>query len=101
MEVEVSSSAEVQVEDHMVALELGGPSFQEVVPEQEVPARAKVVLHQVVVGVVGNGTFQEVIFQAVNLGLRWFLEEDIVALEEDAQQPCLGSPGLTENSYSQ
>lgn len=32
-EVEVSSLEEDQVEDHMVALALGGPSFQEVVPE--------------------------------------------------------------------
>lgn len=36
-EVEVSSleedQVEDQVEDHMVALALGGPSFQEVVPE--------------------------------------------------------------------
>lgn len=99
MEVEVSSLVEARVEDRMVALELRGPSFQGVVPEQEVLARVKQASYQ---GVVGNGIFRGVIYQAaVNLGLGWFQEEDIVALEEDAQQPYLGSPGLTENSYSQ
>lgn len=49
----------------------------------------------------GNEIFQGVIHQAVNLGLRWVLEQGVVALEEDARQPFLGSPGLTVNSYSQ
>lgn len=102
-EVEVSSLEEDQVEDHMVALALGGPSFQEVVvPEQVVLQPAKEVSYQVVVGVEGNEIFQGVtIHQAVNLGLTWVLEQGVVVLEEDARQPFLGSPGLKVNSYSQ
>lgn len=101
MEVVVSSLEEVQVEDHMVALGLGGPSFQEEVPDQEVPPQVEEASYQV--GVVGTGIFQEAIHQAVRLGLMWVLEQEVVALEEEveAQEPFSGSPGLTENSCCQ
>lgn len=103
VEAAVSSLEEAQVEDHMVALGLGGPSFQEEVPDQEVRPRVEEASYQVGVGVVGTGIFQEAIHQAVKLGLMWVLEQEVVALEEEeeAQEPFSGSPGLTKNSCCQ
>ncbi|WVZ11650.1 hypothetical protein V8G54_016180 [Vigna mungo] len=100
VEVEASSLVEDQVEGHMVAYGLGEPSFQVVVPDQGVLPQVKEASCQVVVGVVGNGIFLGVIHQAVNLGLKQVLEQEVVALEEDARQPFLESPGLIGNSYS-
>lgn len=68
MEVVVSSLEEAQVEDHMGALGLGGPSFQEVVPDQEVQSQVKEASYQMV-GVVGTEIFQEATHQAVHSGL--------------------------------
>lgn len=101
MEVVVSSLEEAQVEDHMGALGLGGPSFQEVVPDQEVQSQVKEASYQVVaVGVVGTEIFQEAIHQ-VHSGLMWVPDQEAVALEEEAQEPIFGSPGLTKNAYCQ
>lgn len=102
MEVVVSSLEEAQVEDHMGALGLGGPSFQEVVPDQEVQSQVKEASYQVVaVGVVGTEIFQEAIHQAVHSRLMWVPDQEVVVLEEEAQEPIFGSPGLTKNSYCQ
>ena len=78
-----------------------GPSFQEVVPDQEVQPLVKEASYQVVVGVVENGIFQEAKHRPAKLELRWILEQEVVALEEEAQEPFLGSHGLAENSYCQ
>jgi hypothetical protein len=102
VEVAVSSLEEAQVEDRMGALGLWGPSFQEVVPDQEVQPQVREVSYQVGVVVVGTEIFQEAIHQAANLGLMWVLDQEVVALEEEeAQESFFGSPGLTENSYCQ
>lgn len=101
MEVEVSSLEEALVEGHKVALESLGPSFQEVVLDQGVLAQIKEASYQVGVGVVGNEIFQGVIHQAVKLELMWVLEQKVVALEEAALEPFLGSLGLPQNSYCQ
>jgi hypothetical protein len=72
------------------------------VPGQEVQPQVREVSYQVGVGVVGTEIFQEVIHQAASLGLMWVLDQEAVALEEEeVQEPCFGSPGLTENSYCQ
>lgn len=86
----------------MVALGLGGPSFQEVVPDPGVLPQVKEASCQVVVvAAAGIELFQGAIHQAVNLGLMWVLEQEVVALEEEDQEPLLGCPGLAENSYCQ
>lgn len=92
VEVVVSSLEEAQVEDHMVAYELEGPSFQEAVPDQGVPQQVKETSYQVLVVVVvvaKIGIFQGAIHQPVNLGLMGDLEQKVVALEEEeeAQEP--------------
>jgi hypothetical protein len=102
VEVVVSSLEEAQVEDHMGALRLGGPSFQEEVPDQEVQSQVMEASYQVVVGAVGIEIFQGAIHQAVNLGLMRVLDKEVVVLEEEeAQEPFLGSPGLHKSSYCQ
>lgn len=99
MEVVVSSLEEAQVADHTGALGLGGPSFQEVVPDQEVQSQVKEASYQV--GVVGTEIFQEAIHQAVHPGLMWVPDQEVVALEEEAQESIFGSPGLAKNAYCQ
>lgn len=80
MEVAVSSLEVAPVEGHKVALELLGPSFQEVVLDLEVLEQVKEVSYQVgVVGVVQIEIFQGVIRQAVRLELMGVLQLKAVA----------------------
>ena len=82
------------MEDHMVASQLMGPSFQEVVLDQVVLIQVEEASCQEAVVGEENEIFQGVIHQAVKLEPAKVPELGAVALEGVAQESFLASPGL-------